>query len=76
MSRECRECGRDGLVVVGTGPYEDTIIVECPHCGEEFEIAVESQESHEMIQDCASCTRSVTFSIEVLEGDVSVSSYG
>ena len=38
MSRECRECGEDGLVVIGMGPYEDTIIVECPHCGEEYEL--------------------------------------
>ncbi len=38
MSRECRECKQDGLKVVGMGAYEDTIIVECPHCGEEYEV--------------------------------------
>ncbi len=38
MSRECRECKQDGLKVIGMGAYEDTIIVECPHCGEEYEL--------------------------------------
>ncbi len=38
MSRICRECKKDGLVVIGMGPYEDTIVVECPHCGEEYEL--------------------------------------
>ena len=38
MSRKCRECKRDGLKVIGMGSYEDSIIVECPHCGEEYEL--------------------------------------
>ena len=38
MSRKCRECKKDGLVVIGMGAYEDSIIVECPYCGEEYEL--------------------------------------
>jgi hypothetical protein len=36
--RICRECGEGPLEITGTGYYEDTIIVECPHCGEEYEL--------------------------------------
>jgi len=24
--------------IVGMGPYEDTILVECPNCGAEYEV--------------------------------------
>ena len=38
MSRRCRECGQGQLQVLGLGPYEDTIEVECDTCGEGFEL--------------------------------------
>lgn len=38
MSRICRECKKGTLKVIGMGPYEDTIIVECQECGEEYEL--------------------------------------
>lgn len=38
MSRICRECKKGTLTVIGMGPYEDTIIVECQECGEEYEL--------------------------------------
>ncbi|HOZ48673.1 MAG TPA: hypothetical protein PLO37_15595 [Candidatus Hydrogenedentes bacterium] len=38
MSRICRECKKGRLQITGMGPYEDTIIVECPECGEEYEL--------------------------------------
>ena len=38
MSRRCRECKEGRLEVVGMGAYEDTILVECPHCGAEYEV--------------------------------------
>lgn len=38
MSRICRECRKGTLKVIGMGPYEDTIIVECQECGEEYEL--------------------------------------
>ena len=39
MSRRiCRECKKGQLKIIGMGPYEDTIIVECQECGEEYEV--------------------------------------
>ena len=50
--------------------------VECPHCEEDFEIRVDpSEEAHEMVQECQACGRSITFFVEVEEGEVSVSSF-
>lgn len=36
--RRCRECRRGTLEIVGVGHYDDTILVECPECGEEYEV--------------------------------------
>lgn len=38
MSRICREFKKGQLKIIGMGPYEDTIIVECQECGEEYEV--------------------------------------
>ena len=40
MSRICRECRKGGLKILGLGPYEDTIEVECQNaaCGEVYEV--------------------------------------
>lgn len=38
MNRICRECRKGTLQIVGMGAYEDTIIVECPECGESYEV--------------------------------------
>ena len=38
MSRRCRECKKGLVEVVGMGDYEDTIIVCCPECDEEYEL--------------------------------------
>lgn len=38
MSKTCRECKKGQLKIVGLGYYEDTILVECPECGEEYEV--------------------------------------
>ena len=38
MSRICRECKKGVLKVIGMGHWEDTILVECPECGEEYEV--------------------------------------
>ncbi|MBI2363081.1 MAG: CPXCG motif-containing cysteine-rich protein [Elusimicrobia bacterium] len=59
--------------VVGTIKWLD---VECPHCGDTFEVRVDSsQEGQDLVQDCQSCSRSVTLSVEVEEGEVSVVAY-
>lgn len=50
--------------------------VDCPHCGESFEVRVDaSQEGQEVVQDCASCSASVTLAVEVEDGVVSVSAF-
>ena len=38
MSRVCRECKKGTVEVTGMGAFEDTIIVACPECGEEYEL--------------------------------------
>jgi RNase P subunit RPR2 len=38
MSRICRECRKGTLEITGMGAYEDTILVQCPECGEEYEL--------------------------------------
>lgn len=38
MSRICRECRKGHLKITGVGGFEDTILVECTNCGEEYEV--------------------------------------
>jgi len=38
MSRICRECRAGTLKVVGLGGFDDTIIVQCSDCEEEYEL--------------------------------------
>ncbi|MFH2204361.1 MAG: CPXCG motif-containing cysteine-rich protein [Elusimicrobiota bacterium] len=55
-----------------------TADVECPHCGEEFELSFEPQdEGQELIQDCQVCCRPITFAVDVDvdDGEVSISAY-
>lgn len=53
-----------------------TTDVECPYCGEEFEISVDpSEENQEMIQDCQVCCHPITFSVEILDGELTVEAY-
>lgn len=50
--------------------------VECPFCGEEFEVRVDpSEEGQEMIQDCQVCCKPVQMSVEMEDGEVSVLAY-
>jgi len=35
---KCRECGEGDLKIVGTGYLGDTVEVECPVCGECYEV--------------------------------------
>ena len=50
--------------------------VECPYCGEEFEVRVDpSEEGQEMIQDCNVCCKSIQLSVEVEDGEVAVFAY-
>ena len=53
-----------------------TTDVECPYCGEEFEISLDpSEEGQEMIQDCQVCCRPITFSFQMEEGELFVSAH-
>ncbi len=38
MSKICRECRKGMLRITGMGAWEDTILVQCPECGEEYEV--------------------------------------
>ena len=38
MSRICRECAANALRIIGMGAWEDTIVVQCTECGEEYEL--------------------------------------
>lgn len=60
----------------GSGGGIRWLDVDCPHCGESFEVRVDaSQEGQELVQDCQSCSASVTLAVEVEDGEVTVSAY-
>jgi len=59
-----------------TLPALQWIDVECPHCGENFEVVVDPQEAgQDMVQDCQVCCRPIELSVEVEEDDLSVEAY-
>jgi hypothetical protein len=51
--------------------------VECPHCNEEFEVRVDPGEGGgDMVEECHSCSKPVSLSVEVDDdGEVTVSAY-
>jgi len=53
----------------------DTVLIDCPYCGESIEIYVEpAEESHRYVEDCSVCCRPITVSVQVdIDGEVSVS---
>ncbi len=57
---------------------EQTVIVQCPYCGQTFEVLVDcSIEHQEYIEDCEVCCRPVSLVIDVAEdGSVSVQTIG
>ena len=57
-------------------PALQWIEVECPHCGEAFEMCVDpGEEGQDMVQDCQVCCRPIELSVEVEEGELNVSTY-
>ena len=48
------------------------IMIQCPQCGEEFAIQIETAEDGnvEMIEDCAVCCRPATVRITTEKGEV------
>ncbi|MHB2025334.1 MAG: CPXCG motif-containing cysteine-rich protein [Elusimicrobiota bacterium] len=60
--------------VVGAGAHErleDWLSLECPYCGEGFEVHVTSEhDGQTMFEDCAVCCRPVQILIEVEDGEI------
>ena len=49
----------------------DSISIECPHCGESFSLAVDvSEGSAEFIIDCEVCCRPMTVAVQIEEGEI------
>lgn len=47
--------------------------VECPYCGESFDVRVSTgEEGQSMVQNCQVCCKPVQLSVEVDEGEVEV----
>lgn len=54
-------------------PSEQWMEVECPYCGESFDVAVDpSQEFQSYVEDCQVCCKPIQLDIEVEEGEVSL----
>jgi hypothetical protein len=53
---------------------EQTVMVQCPYCGQGFEVLVDcSVEHQEYIEDCEVCCRPVTLLVDVADdGSVQV----
>jgi hypothetical protein len=50
--------------------------VECPYCGESFEVRVDPSEGGvDMAQECQVCAKVVQLAVEVEDGELSVSAY-
>jgi len=48
--------------------YEQSVMVQCPYCGQSFEVLVDcSVEHQEYIEDCEICCRPVSLVIDVAE---------
>ncbi len=57
----------------GEDRVEDWVSLECPYCGEGFEVHVTSeQDGQSMVEDCAVCCRPVQLLVEIQEGEIQV----
>jgi len=44
----------------------DTVVTECPYCGEQIELLVDcSIENQEYVEDCSVCCRPIVVSIDL-----------
>ena len=50
----------------------EEILIQCPQCGEEYAIQVETAEDGvvEMIEDCAVCCRPATVRVTTEDGEI------
>ena len=50
---------------------DEWITIECPYCGQSFEIAADASEAHQQfITDCDVCCRPINVSIECKNGAI------
>jgi hypothetical protein len=51
----------------------DCVSVQCPYCGEYFEIFIESDLEGNMVSDCEVCCHPLALTVrQTLEGEISV----
>ncbi len=49
----------------------DSISIECPHCGESFSLALDvSEGSAEFIIDCEVCCRPMTVAVQIEDAEI------
>ena len=54
---------------VGGVAMNESLSIECPHCGESFSLALDiSEGSAELIVDCEVCCRPMTVSVRIADG--------
>jgi len=59
-----------------TRPPLQWVDLECPHCGDSFDVCVDPAEGdHSVTQNCQVCCKPVTLAVEVDGEDVSVSAF-
>jgi len=47
--------------------------VECPYCGETFDVRVDpAEEGQSLVQDCQVCCKPVQLSVDVEDGEISI----
>jgi len=48
----------------------DTIVTECPYCGEKIELLVDcSVENQEYVEDCSVCCRPIVVAVDLSSDD-------
>ena len=51
--------------------HTDTVLTQCPCCGEEIEIVVDGSVDHQQyVEDCSVCCRPIVFTVVVEDGEV------
>ena len=49
----------------------ESVSIQCPHCGDAFEVAVDAGEgSAEFVVDCEVCCRPMTVTVRVRAGEI------
>lgn len=60
-----------GMPHVSGDTMNDSVSIECPHCGESFSLALDvSEGSAEFIIDCEVCCRPMTVAVQIEDGEI------